>query len=80
MDYTEFKEELDHDVYDKVYEVLRCNYNKLLQCFHVWVDVNRYYDVPTPEDCRDFYDWNSLIYCTIENSHLTQHIFDFNLE
>lgn len=80
MDYTEFKEELDHDIYSEVYEVLSTDYNKLLQCFHVWVDVNRYYDVPTPEDCRDFYDWNSLVYCTISNSHLTQHIFDFNLE
>jgi len=49
MDYTEFKEELDHDVYDTVYEVLSKDYNKLLQCFHVWVDVNRYYDVPNPK-------------------------------
>ena len=80
MNYTEFKEELDHDVYDKVYEVLRTDYNKLLQCFDIWVMINRYYDIPTPEDCRDFSDWYSLVYCTIENSHLTQHIFDFNLE
>lgn len=80
MDYTVFKEENDHDVYSMVQEVLRNDYDKLLQCFHVWVDINRYYDERTPKDCRDFSDWFSLIFCTIENSHLTQHIFNFNLE
>ncbi len=80
MDYTEFKEENDHDIYDMVEEVLRNDYLKLLQCHRVWTDINKYYDERTPEDCRDFHDWFSLIYCVIENSHLTQHIFDFNLE
>jgi hypothetical protein len=80
MKLSEFKEELDHDVYDMVYEVLRNDYDKLLQCFEVWIDTNRYFDERTPEDCNDFYDWNSLIYCTIENSRYTQHLFDFNLE
>ena len=80
MDYTAFKEENDHDVYSMVEEVLRNDYDKLLHCFHVWVDTNRYFDVPTPEDCKDFYDWHSLIYCTIKNARYTQDLFDFNLE
>lgn len=68
------------DIYDKVYEVLRNDYNKLLQCHQVWTDVNRYYDEPIPNDCGDFHDWFSLIICTIENCHLTQKIFEFELE
>ena len=79
MNYTEFKEELNHDVYDKVEEVLSKDYMKLIECIRVWKDVNRYYDTPEPENCNDFYDWSRLIYCTIKNSRYTQHLFNFNL-
>jgi hypothetical protein len=79
MDYTAFKEENDHDVYDMVEEVLRNDYDKFIQCFHVWVDVNRYYDEFTPDDSKDFHDWFSLIYCVIENPQYTQHLFEFEL-
>ena len=68
------------DIYDKVYEVLRNDYDKLLQCHQVWTDVNKYYDEPIPNDCGDFHDWFSLIICTIDNYHLTQQIFNFKLE
>ena len=67
------------DNYDLVEEVLRSDYNKLLECFYVWVDVNRYYDMPEPESCKDFYDWNSLICCVISYTQYTQHLFDFEL-
>ena len=79
MDYEKFKEEYDESLYGKVENVLKNDYSKLLECFHVWVDVNRYYDVPEPENCRDFHDWNSLINCVIENTRHTQHLFEFNL-
>ena len=68
------------DIYDKVYEALRSDYNKFLQCFYVWIEVNRYYDEPIPESCNEFSDWSSLIYCTMQNSHITNHLFNFNLE
>ena len=67
------------DNYDLVEEVLRNDYNKLLECFNVWVDINRYYDMSEPENCKDFYDWNSLIWCVINNTKYTQHLFDFEL-
>ena len=67
------------DTYDKVEEVLQSNYKKLLSCFYVWVDVNRYFDSPEPEDCKDFYDWPSLIYCVINHPQYTQHLFEFDL-
>ena len=70
----------DMDLYDRVEEVLTKDYDKLLHCHQVWTDTNRYFDEPVPEDCKDFHDWTSLIYCTIENSQYTQHLFDFNLE
>ena len=67
------------ELHDKVEEVLKNDYNKLLQCFHIWVDINRYYDMPEPENCKDFYDWYSLIYCVIDHAQYTQHLFDFEL-
>jgi len=67
------------ELYDKVEEVLKSDHNKLLQCFHIWVDINRYYDMPEPENCRDFYDWYSLIYCVIDHAQYTQDLFDFKL-
>jgi len=67
------------DTYDKVYEVLRSDYDKLLQCHKVWTDINKYYDEPIPSECGDFHDWFSLIMCVIENSKYTHHIFEFEL-
>lgn len=71
---------MDDQVYDQIQEALSKDYVKLIQCVRIWKDVNRYHDTLEPEDCDDFYDWHSLICFTIDNAHLTQHIFDFNLE
>ena len=67
------------ELYDKIEEVIKNDYVKLLQCFSVWKEVNKYYDERTPEDCKDFHDYTSLIYCIIAYPQYTQHLFDFEL-
>ena len=72
------------DAYDKVYETLYNDFDKFIQCFDVWVDVNRYYDEPIPVkepnwQQFEFTDWSSLVNCVLENTRQTQHLFDFEL-
>ena len=67
------------DNYDRIEKVLKNNNNIFLQCFDVWVDVNKYFDEPSPTKWSEFFDKFSLINCVIENSQYTQHLFDFEL-
>jgi hypothetical protein len=72
------------DAYDKVYEILHNDFNKFIQCFQVWVDVNRYNDEPIPVEEPhwqhfQFTDWRSLVNCVLENKQYTQYLFEFEL-
>lgn len=73
-----------YEAYDKVQEVLYNDFNKFIQAFHVWVDVNKYDNESIPVEEPgwqhfEFTDWHSLVNCVLENTQYTQHLFEFEL-